>query len=182
MKEESCFISKNFNIDMKISALGSANNINQKVFILPEYRKRSEDALKKIPKEKYSIDLNCLRFIVPELLLNPNLIGIEEGGLHDGIAQSIKECHVDYRNILYENIVVSGGNAKFLNFKERLQNELIPASDINTDIRVYETGKNEPVIQGMKLFAEDIECVKDLAIYKEDYDEIGFNAVWKNCL
>jgi actin-related protein 6 len=182
MKEESCFISKNFNIDMKISALKNEININRRVFILPEYRKKSDDFLKKIPKEKFSIELNSLRFIVPELLFNPNLIGIEEGGLHDGIAQAIKECHIDYKNLLFENIVTSGGNSKFQNFKERLQNELIPASDINTDIRVFEMGKNESVIQGMKLFAENIECLMDLAIYKSDYDEFGFNTVWKNCL
>jgi actin-related protein 6 len=183
MKEETCFVSKNFNIDMKISALkGSENNINRRLFILPEYRKKSTEILNKTAKEKYAIELNSLRFIVPELLFNPNLIGIEEGGLQDGIAQAIKECHGDYKNLLFENIIVSGGNGKFQNFKERLQNELIPVSDVNTDIRIYEMGKSESVIQGMRLFADDMDVLMDLAIFKSDYEEIGFNAVWKNCL
>lgn len=40
----------------------------------------------------------------------------------------------------------------------------------------------EPVIEGMKLFALDNELIQDLAITKNDYDEIGFNIVWKTCL
>ena len=182
MKEENCFISKNFNIDMKISALKNENNINKRTFILPSYRNRTEEQLKRIPKEKYSIELNGLRFIVPELLFNPNIIGIEEGGIQDGIAQAIKECHPDFRNLLHENIVVTGGNSKFPNFKERLHNELIPVSDIDTDIKIYDLPKTDNVINGMKTFASNIDNLIDLAVSRDDYEELGMNVIWKNCL
>ena len=43
---------------------------------------------------------------------------------------------------------------------------------------VYE----EPVIEGMKIFSGDSEVIQDLAITRNDYDEIGFNIVWKTCL
>jgi actin-related protein 6 len=182
MKEEYCFTSKNFNIDMKISALKNENNINKRTFILPGYRNRSEDYLKRIPKEKHSIELNGLRFIVPELLFNPNINGIEEGGIQDGIAQAIKECHPDFRNLMHENIVITGGNSKFPNFKERLHNELIPVSDIDTDIKLFDLNNSNDVVYGMKTFASNIDNLMDLAVNRDDYEELGLNVIWRNCL
>ncbi len=191
IKEETCYFSRNFNIDMKISSLkNSENNINMRTFILPEYRKRSEENLKKIPREKHSIMMNSLRFIVPELIFNPNLIGVDEAGLHEGIVKSANECHPDFNNLLLKNIVVNGGNAKFFNFKERLKNELIPLSSIDNNpgsVEIYDMNLSlgeqvEPVMQGMKIFARNAELLKDLAITKREYDEFGSNSVWKNCL
>jgi actin-related protein len=115
---------------------------------------------------------------------------IEEGGLHEGIIQSINECHSDYKNLLYENIITTGGNTKFLNFNERLFNELNCTIDHdfirNVKIFPQEKIKNsneyiEPVIEGMKLFARNSSLIQDLAITKKEYDDIGFNIVWKTC-
>ncbi len=188
-------MSKNFLIDMKISALKNENNINKKTFILPEYRKKSEEFLMKIPKEKYSIDLNGLRFIVPDLLFNPNISGIDEGGLAQGIFESIKNSHIDYKDILLENIVLSGGNTKFDNFKERLYSEISLSLGIDNKINIYEfenhyiESNNKKdylndfnVLEGMKEFSQNLDNLRDLAIYKKDYEELGFNVVWKNCL
>jgi actin-related protein 6 len=191
IKEESCYVSKNFNIDMKISSLkNSDNNINKRTFILPEYRKRSEENLKKIPAEKHSIIMNSLRFIVPELMFNPNLIGVDEAGIHQGIVRSINECNPDFNNLLYKNIVINGGNAKLFNFKDRLKNELMPFAkneNNNGGVDIYDMNLSvgeqvEPVMQGMKIFARNVEMLKDLSISKKDYDEFGSNIVWKNCL
>lgn len=191
IKEETCYVSKNFNIDMKISSLkNSENNINKRTFILPEYRKRSEEYLKKIPAEKHSISMNSLRFIVPELIFNPNLIGVDESGIHEGILKSVNECHPDFSNLLLKNIVINGGNSKFFNFKERLKNELIPISPIENNsggVEIFDMNLSlgepvDPVMQGMKMFARNVEMLKDLSITKKEYDELGSNSVWKNCL
>jgi actin-related protein len=132
---------------------------------------------------------------VPELIFNPNLIGLDEGGLHEGINQIIKEANPDYKNLLLNNIILSGGNSKFFNFKERLRNELLPISDqenlfnqsANNKIDIFDMdlsqGENvEPVLSGMKMFARNTDYIRDIAISKQDYNELGFNAVWKNCL
>jgi actin-related protein 6 len=191
IKEETCYVSKNFNIDMKISSLkNSENNINKRTFVLPEYRKKSEEYLKKIPAEKHSIIMNSLRFIVPELIFNPNLIGVDEAGIHEAILKSVSECHPDFNNLLFKNIVINGGNAKFFNFKERLKNELTPISRIDNNtsgVDIYDMNLSlgeqvEPVMQGMKIFSRNVEMLKDLSITKKEYDEFGSNCVWKNCL
>lgn len=198
IKEELCFLSKNFNSDLVISSLTGENNINKKEFILPEYRSKNPEQLLKINKDRYTIPINSLRFVVPELLFSPSLIEIDQGGLLDGIFQSIKGCHSDYKNLLYENIVLTGGNFNFPNIKERLNYEIIPNSDYDSDINIYKYDEyivkegmtyrskqkyndylNTSVIEGMKLISNNIELMKENSISKKEYDEIGFNVFWK---
>lgn len=183
IKEECCYISNDFCLDMKIS---KETNMNKHNFILPEYRMKGESFLNGIAKEKYMIELNNLRFVVPEVIFNPNMIGIEEGGLHEGIVQSVKECHEDYKNILYENIVAVGGNSKFKGFNERIVKEIncVVDHDYVKNVKVFggdDKAGNEAVIEGMKMFARNIDMVKDLAITRKEYEDIGFNIVWKTC-
>jgi actin-related protein 6 len=191
IKEECCYVSKNFNLDMKISSFKDETNYNKRNFILPEYRKKSEEYLKKIPQEKHTISMNNLRFLVPELIFNPNLIGLDQGGIQEGINQIVKDTHKDYKNLFYTNIILSGGNSKILNFKERLNSELISYTNLNIsegeqslqlfDLDLHQGNNIEPVLSGMKLFSRNLDNLKDLAITKQEYDEVGFNVVWKNC-
>ena len=57
---------------------------------------------------------------MPEIIFNPNMIGIEEGGIQEGIIQSINECHEDYKNLLFQNIICNGGNSKWRNIVDEL--------------------------------------------------------------
>lgn len=142
-----------------------------------------QDKLRKLPKERYIIELNTLRFIIPELIFNPNILGISQGGLIEGINQSIKACHSDYNNLLYENIILSGGNMAFPNFKQRLVNDLVPNSPYDNEVNVFGGKYNRySVLEGMKIFAEDEEEFTDSMLTKEDYNELGLNIMWKNCL
>ena len=106
-----------------------------------------------------------------------------EGGIQEGIIQSVNECHSDYSNLLLENIVISGGNTKFPTFKDRIKSEIAPLVDhyLVRDMKIFDHQEVEPVIEGMKLFARNEELLKDVAIYKHQYDEIGFNIIWKTC-
>ena len=161
-----------------------------KNFILPEYRKKNLNLSENENNSKFSIKMNNLRFIVPELLFNPNIIGIEAGGIHEGILSSINECHKDYKDLLFQNIITNGGNTKIQGFNQRLCNELSSSVDYSfvKGVQIFGQEKNdingyeEPVIEGMKLFSQDNEVIQDLAITKNEYDEIGFNIVWKTCL
>ena len=187
IKEETCFFSKNFEKDMYISK-NTENYI--KNFILPEYRHKPQSFFENDKNSKYSIKVNNLRFIVPELLFNPNIIGIDAGGINEGIVSSINECHNDYKNLLYQNIITTGGNSKIPGFNQRLCNELMNSVEqpFVNGIQIFGQEKGngdvyeEPTLEGMKLFAQNNEVIKDLAIRRNDYDEIGFNIVWKNCL
>ncbi|KAJ9530020.1 hypothetical protein QJQ45_023302 [Haematococcus lacustris] len=59
------------------------------------------------------ITLGNERFRCPEVLFNPNMVGIEAVGIHDTTFNSIMKCDVDIRKDLYNNVVLSGGTTMF---------------------------------------------------------------------
>jgi actin-related protein len=54
--------------------------------------------------------LGSERFLAPEILFNPELIGQEYPGVHQVIVDSIGRADLDLRKALFGNIVLSGGS------------------------------------------------------------------------
>lgn len=54
--------------------------------------------------------LGSERFRAPEILFNPELIGMEYAGVHQVIVDSINRVDLDLRKSLFSNIVLSGGS------------------------------------------------------------------------
>ncbi|MFX1252204.1 MAG: actin, cytoplasmic 2 [Promethearchaeota archaeon] len=76
------------------------------------------------------------RFLAPEVLFNPAVIGREEQSLNEVIYDSIQKCDMDLRKELYQNIVLSGGSTMFPGLKERLHKELAEMAPDKIDIRI----------------------------------------------
>eukprot|EP01083_Nonionella_stella_P128378 389018_1 len=64
------------------------------------------------------------RFRCAEILFKPQLIGLDQDGIHHGLCNSIKKCDQEIQNDLFENIVFSGGNTMFDGIGERLLKEV----------------------------------------------------------
>lgn len=60
------------------------------------------------------------RFTVPEVLFHPTDIGLDQGGLAQGVVEAVKACPPELHGLMYQNILLTGGTTKFPNFKERL--------------------------------------------------------------
>ena len=84
--------------------------------------------------------------VIPSFLLRKCLLYIPntntgyggrlpEARLHHAVFNAINECDVDIRNILYANIVLSGGNTMFAGIKERLTKEIETLS-LNKEMKV----------------------------------------------
>ena len=56
------------------------------------------------------VQLGTERFLAPEILFNPELIGQEYPGVHQVIVDSINRTDLDLRKALFSNIVLSGGS------------------------------------------------------------------------
>ena len=67
LKEESCFISKDFDNDMKHSKSKGENNILN--FILPYYRGKTIEELTKLPRDRYSIKVDSLDLLLQNCYL-----------------------------------------------------------------------------------------------------------------
>jgi len=103
IKEKSCFISLDLKEDM--------NRVE-------EYKKQFS-----LPDGEI-LEIDKLRFLVPELLFNPSLYNLEVLPLHQAIIECINECDLDIRRELLNNVFLSGGSSMFPNLKSRLYKEL----------------------------------------------------------
>jgi len=70
------------------------------------------------------LNIGSARFIAPEVLFNPSIIGAEYGGIQDCIYDCIHKCDLDLRKDLYKTVVLSGGTTNVKNFGRRLVTEL----------------------------------------------------------
>ena len=55
----------------------------------------------------------------PEVLFDPNLMGLESKGIHHLVHDTINKCDIDVRRELYNNIVLSGGTSMFEGMQTR---------------------------------------------------------------
>jgi len=77
------------------------------------------------------ININSQQIRVPEILFDPAMIGYDEKGIHQMIADTIHKSDIDLRDELYSNVLLSGGSSMFPGMQTRLQDEvqkLIPST------------------------------------------------------
>ena len=86
-----------------------------------------------IPWNNKKISIYQARFLAPEILFKPELIGEEVPGVHEMLYNSIQKSDLDIRSILYENIFLSGGTTLFKGFGDRLFSEMKDCIGIITD-------------------------------------------------
>lgn len=60
------------------------------------------------------------RFKAPEILFNPELIGLEYAGIHQVVVDSINRVDLDLRKSLYANVVLSGGSTLYKGKKKSI--------------------------------------------------------------
>ena len=127
------------------------------------------------------INLGCERFICPELLFQPNMVEMEEIGLHESIHNSIRKCDLDIRKQLYSNILLAGGSTQIKGFSERLFKELkeITSSSVEFNIVTPPDRNNSSWIGGRIL--SSMSTFGSMCMSKAEYEEIGPGIVHKKC-
>lgn len=126
VKEDTCYVSLNFNSEMEISQRKELNSVH---YVLPNFsdRKRGyikEDTAKPTlhqhTDEQFLI-LSNERISIPELLFTPSNVGINQMGIAEAIVHSISLTPSEMHPHLYSNIILTGGNCLFGGFKSRVQ-------------------------------------------------------------
>jgi actin-related protein len=93
MKEKHCFVSLDYDEDMKKA------DQDYEVF--------------HTTSSGNSISFNKERFMCPEALFRPSLVGKDLLGIHENTFKSIMKCPMDNRREIFSNIVLAGGGTCF---------------------------------------------------------------------
>ena len=127
------------------------------------------------------------KFIIPEALFNPILIGRKENSIAQGCLDSIELCGsnlgLSMKKYLYENIVLSGGTSNFKGLKERFEKEikaLVPEkikNQININISGY--GKYDAWAGGSIITS--ISTFKSKWVTRKEYKEHGKKKINEKC-
>jgi actin-related protein len=127
------------------------------------------------------ITLGNERFRCCEVLYQPQLIGMEQEGVHKLTYTSIMKCDVDIRKDLYANTVMSGGTTMFEGVDKRLKKEmdaLVPSSVVVKIVappeRKYSVWIGGSILASLSTFEE-------MWVRKEEYDESGPSIVHRKC-
>jgi len=165
MKEELCYVASNFeSVKQESTVLGGKSGQS---YNLPDGQ---------------SVLISDERFMCPEVLFKPNLIGLEQqGGIHNLIYDSIRKCDMDIRRQFLRNIVLAGGSTLFPGLPERLRKEVGDLAPGAVNVRVialkerrYGCWLGASVLAGMTPFRKEW-------ITKADYDEYGAEIIHKRC-
>jgi centractin len=99
------------------------------------------------------------RFRAPEILFDPEIIGLEYPGIHQIVVDSINRTDLDLRKSLFGNIVLSGGSTLTKGFGDRLLHEVqrLAVKDMRIKIfappeRKYSTWIGGSILAGLSTF------------------------------
>ncbi|KAI7898543.1 actin-like protein ARP6 [Cokeromyces recurvatus] len=139
VKEKSCFISKDVYKDLDICRKQGIKNSIIQEYVLPDFVNTTEGHIRpygSTSSDQQVLLMNNERFMIPEILMHPSDIGIDQAGIPEAITQSVLACDSSIHGLLYANIVLVGGNANIPGYMERIEQDLRLLVPTEFDIRI----------------------------------------------
>jgi actin-related protein len=124
------------------------------------------------------------RIRCPEGLFKSSLIGKEDFDIGKICNDLIKKYKENEQKILYNSIVLSGGNSMFNGLPERLTREIksLAPDSMKEEVQVIASpGRNCSAIKGGSILSI-IDTFKNKWITKAEYEESGPDIVYKKCI
>jgi Actin and related proteins len=136
----------------------NANDMHKAIYQLPDGQ---------------TVQISQERYMAPEILFQPSLIGSEEVGVANALVDSIMKSDLDLRPTLFSQIVLAGGSTCLPGFGDRLLEETRRKCPVHTRIRisapperVYSAWAGGSILASLATF-------KDMWVTREEYEEHG---------
>jgi len=127
------------------------------------------------------ITIGAERFRCPEVLFKPQMIGLEDEGIHQLTYKSIMKCDVDIRKDLYANIVLSGGSTMYPGLATRVTKEIKALAPQSMKIKVIAPPERKYSVWIGGSILASLSTFEQMWIAKEEYDESGPAIVHRKC-
>lgn len=143
LKEALCYCSLDFQGEMRKY---HGSRTERKHWVLPDFVNSFTGTLRddrrgetqhNYDKDEQALELGVELITVPEVLFNPSDIGLGQAGVAEAIHQAVMACPEELHGALYANILLVGGNTKFVNFQERLEIELRPLVPMEYELGIH---------------------------------------------
>jgi len=121
------------------------------------------------------------RFRCPEVLFQPQFIGMESAGIHETTYNSIMKCDIDIRKDLYANIVLSGGTTMYEGIAERITKEITNLAPPSMKIKVVAPPERKYSVWIGGSILASLSTFQQMWISKEEYEESGPGIVHRKC-
>jgi len=121
------------------------------------------------------------RFRCPEVLFQPQMIGMEQEGIHQLTFQSVMKCDVDIRKDLYANIVMSGGTTMFDKINTRVSKEMVALAPTSMTIKIVAPPERKYSVWIGGSILASLSTFEEMWVTKEEYDESGPSIVHRKC-
>lgn len=121
------------------------------------------------------IELGPEVYRAPEILFQPDLMGLEYRGVHDLLVTAIGRADLDLRRALYGQIVLAGGSTLFPGYGERILHEVRRHACAPKDTKIRIAAPPERLLTawiGGSILAS-LSTFKTMWVSKKDYHEHG---------
>ena len=167
MKEELCYVHQNTSTTGAGAEGGKEGDAAKVVYQLPDGQ---------------TVNVSDERYLAPEVLFNPTLIGSEETGVAAALVDSIMKSDLDLRPTLFSQIVLAGGSTCTPGFGDRLLLDVRAKAPTHTRIRIsapperiYSAWAGGSILASLSTF-------KNMWVTRAEYEEYGKNVLHRSGL
>lgn len=128
-----------------------------------------------------SINVGKERFLAPEVLFKPSLIGDSSQGCHMTVVNSINDCDEDIRRDFYSNVILSGGSTLFSGLGQRLESEIGKLAPEGYKVGVVEKDEREFLAWIGGSIISSMTSSQQMWVSKAEYDGFGPSIVQRKC-